>query len=415
MDVCQLTRRALIVFSALIALALSSCDQTSVSTPQALGLKVSVLKVSRQAQSQQLVLSGQIVAREPVRISTQIDGLRIVRVLADQGQQVAKDTVLVELDSALMDAEWSQAEQQRLSAQAQLQQARAQQAQADSAWQLAKADAERYASVEELGAVSAQDLETRRNLAQQAQDGFRVAQANVAAAQAQLANAQAALALATKRRQRLKIRAPIAGTLSERNAEVGSIVTMSDTPLFLLMPDGAREFEAELDWSQLARLSDELTAQVEVAQFAKAFDATLRTRAQSVRGSDRRGPVRFALTGADQVPIGASAQAQITLTEPQALSLPPSAVLFDPQPWVYVVDPQLRVQRRIVRLSADANGDQLALIGGLNEGDLVVENASALLSPGVLIRPVLHAENAAAAPMSAPTSAPASAAAEPRR
>jgi HlyD family secretion protein len=397
MDVCQLTKRASMALAALIALLMTGCDQSSVSTQQALGLKVSVLKLTPKAQSQEVVLSGQIVAREQVRITTQIDGLRIVRVLADQGQQVAKDAVLVELDSAMIDAEWSQAEQQRLSAQAQLQQARAQEAQAESAWQLAKSDAERFASVEEIGAVSAQELETRRNVAQQAQDGLGVAQANVAAAVAQLANSQAALGLAAKRRQRLKIRAPIAGTLSERHAEVGSIVTTSDPPLFLLMPNGAREFEAELDWSQLARLPANLIARVEIAQFASTFDATLRTRAQSVRASDRRGPVRFALTGADQVPIGASAQAHFKLAESSALSLPPSAVLFDPQAWVYVVDPQLRVQRRTVQLSADASGDQLALISGLIEGDLVVENASALLSPGALIRPVLNSANATSA------------------
>jgi hypothetical protein len=97
------------------------------------------------------------------------------------------------------------------------------------------------------------------------------------------------------------------------------------------------------------------------------------------------------------VPIGASAQAHFKLAESSALSLPPSAVLFDPQAWVYVVDPQLRVQRRTVQLSADASGDQLALISGLIEGDLVVENASALLSPGALIRPVLNSANATSA------------------
>jgi HlyD family secretion protein len=215
-----------------------------------------------------------------------------------------------------------------------------------------------------------------------------VAAANINAAIAQRDIAQSALNLALQRRARLKIRAPMAGVLSERRADIGSIVTMSEAPLFMLMPDGAREFEAELDLNQLARLPAGVAADVEIAQFAETFKARLRARAVNVRSSDRRGPVRFELLGADQVPIGASARARLNLATKTSLRLPPSAVLFDPDPWVFIVDKNQRVQRRNVQLS-NSGQELLVVQSGLESGAWVVANASTLLSTGALIRPVL--------------------------
>jgi HlyD family secretion protein len=373
---------------AALVVLLSACTQTPQVPAQLPGLQVSVIEIKPTQQAQHLDLSGQIVAREQVRITAQMDGLRIVRMWADAGQHVAKDAVLIELDSTAMDAEYAQAQQQRLGATASLQQAQAQYAQAQSAVSLAVADANRYASVAEIGAVSAQDLAARKNAAQQAQEGLTVAAANINAAIAQRDIAQSALNLALQRRARSKIRAPMAGVLSERRADIGSIVTMSEAPLFMLMPDGAREFEAELDLNQLARLPAGVAADVEIAQFAETFKARLRARAVNVRSSDRRGPVRFELLGADQVPIGASARARLNLAAKTSLRLPPSAVLFDPDPWVFIVDKNQRVQRRNVQLS-NSGQELLVVQSGLESGAWVVANASTLLSTGALIRPVL--------------------------
>jgi HlyD family secretion protein len=380
-----------------LVILLGACTDTTQAPAQRAGLQVSVIEVKSSSHAQRLDLSGQIVAREQVRITAEIDNLRIIRVWADAGQHVNEGTVLVELDSAVMNTEYAQAQQQRLSAAAALTQAIAQQAQAQSAARMATADAQRYEAVAQIGAVSEQDTAARHNAAEQAQDGLTVAKANIRAAIAQRDIAQSALNLALQRRTRLKIRAPIAGTLSERKAELGSIVTMSDAPLFMLMPDGAREFEAELDLDQLENLPVGAVADVEIAQFPQIFKARLRTRAVNVRATDRRGPVRFELLGTDQisrtqndqqVPIGASASAHLTLAGKISLSLPPSAVLFDPDPWVYVVDKNQRVQRRNVRLSS-ASQERLLVQSGLEQGAWVVASAATLLSPGALIRPVL--------------------------
>ena len=377
-----------ITLSVVFAFALSACSDSKTPAPQQAGLRVSVLTMSLSTHAESLTLNGQIVAREQIRISTQMDGLRIVRVLADQGQRVEKDAVLVELDSATMDAEFAQAQQQRLSSNAALIQASAQRTQAQSALTLALADQQRFESVLQQGAVSTQDVEARRNAAQQGRDQLALAAANVKAAAAQQNIAESNLALAVQQRERLKIRAPVAGTLSDRQAEVGSIASMSDAPLFMLMPDGAREFEADLDLNQLARLPEGAEASVEIAQLAQPFRGHLRVRALSVRGSDRRGPVRFALVDADQLPIGASASANVVLSPQSSISLAPSAVLFDPEPWVYVVGKDSRVQRRALKLSANGTGDQLMVLSGLNAGEQVVESAATLLSPGALIRAV---------------------------
>jgi HlyD family secretion protein len=364
------------------------------SAAEQLGLRVSVLTLAPSAQAGELSFDGQIVARAAIQILPPMEGLRIVRVLADAGQRVAARAVLLELDAIAMDAELAQATQLALSAQAGVAQSRAQVGVSLSKLRLASADQARYESVA-AGAVSAQDVTTRQNITQQAKDEHALALATMAAAQAQVRVATAAMELARLRRARLTVRAPVAGVLSERHADIGAMASMSSAPLFLLQPEGEREFEAELDLAQLAQLPSDADASVRVAQSPAVFSAHLRTRASNVRTTDRRGPVRFALENADQLAIGASASATVSITATPRLALPSAAVMFDAQPWVYVVQPApgnpgaARVQKRTVQLSTATADGYFSVLAGLAAGEQVVASAASLLSPGALVRPVL--------------------------
>src|SRR5262245_58836873 len=53
---------------------------------------------------ERLFVSGSLVARDEAMVGAQIDGLRIVELLAEDGDRVAKDQVLARLDRSQLDA-----------------------------------------------------------------------------------------------------------------------------------------------------------------------------------------------------------------------------------------------------------------------------------------------------------------------
>ena len=109
----------------------------------------------------------------------------------------------------------------------------------------------------------------------------------------------------------------------------------------------------------------------------------------------RRGRVSVALSNdfRGTTPLlGSAATAVVQGAALTGVRLPASALQFDPEPWVYVVDEAGHVAKRRGALS----GDGSVVIDGLAGGESVVRAAAALLSPGQRIEPVQASAGAAA-------------------
>ncbi|HEY8520719.1 MAG TPA: efflux RND transporter periplasmic adaptor subunit [Gammaproteobacteria bacterium] len=163
-------------------------------------------------------LAGSVLARNQTEIYPEVAG-RIVEVLANDGDRVEAGQPLVLLHSTEYEEQLRQAEAGLRVAEARVQQAEA---------NLARARAD----LERIEAIVARDLASRAEL-----DAIRAqalsAEAEVALMRAERAQAES---LVEERRNALAetiVRAPVAGVVGGRNAEVGQLATTT-TPLFVI-------------------------------------------------------------------------------------------------------------------------------------------------------------------------------------
>src|SRR5438045_5030139 len=87
-----------------------------------------------------LFVSGTLTAHDEVMIGVQLDGLRVVEILAEDGDRVAKGQVLARLDRSQLDAVLAQNDAALQRSEAAIAQAKSQIAQADAARAQATAD-----------------------------------------------------------------------------------------------------------------------------------------------------------------------------------------------------------------------------------------------------------------------------------
>jgi len=157
-----------------------------------------------------LQATGYLVAKREATVSTQITGT-LTQVLFDEGDHVAKGQVLARLEDSALRAGLEAARASARSADAQVDQARAQLDQS-------RADAKRAAELAAQGMVSRQSTE-------QADNAVAV---NVATLQARQRAAEAAHAQQTQAEVNFDyatVRAPFAGVIIAKAAQVGEIVS----------------------------------------------------------------------------------------------------------------------------------------------------------------------------------------------
>src|SRR5260221_12763103 len=71
-------------------------------------IAVTLARAERHPITETLAVTGTLVAREQVVVGTEIDGLRIVEILADVGDHVEQGQVLARLDRAMLQTQLAQ-------------------------------------------------------------------------------------------------------------------------------------------------------------------------------------------------------------------------------------------------------------------------------------------------------------------
>ena len=161
-------------------------------------------------------ITGNLRPIETVEVRSRLEG-DIVRVLAREGQRVTRGQLLAEYES-------SEQESTRRSAQARLESARADLSTAE--WNLQQSD-----ELFKAGAVAERDLRASQNA--------------VASARAQMAAAEAQLRSSSIVAGDTRIVAPLTGTVSARNVEVGERVSRGAS-LFTVVRSDVLELEASV-------------------------------------------------------------------------------------------------------------------------------------------------------------------------
>ncbi len=271
-----------------------------------------------------LTASGYLVARREAVVSAKIQG-RLQNLRVEEGSVVREGDVLARLESADYEAQLARAK-------AQLGQVEAQNARTEAA--IARADAD-LAEARRLLRQSEQlikDQVVARDTLEAAQSRVRVGEAALDQAradrrqvEADRARVEAEVQFAQAQLANTVIRAPFAGTVVKKMAEVGESVAPIPPGVNISTSSGAvvaladlatLEMEADVSESNVARLTESQPAEVEVEAFPdKRYRAVLRQIIPTADRTKATVQVKVTLSDKDER-LKPEMSAKVTFMEP---------------------------------------------------------------------------------------------------
>lgn len=351
---------------------------------------VTVAKAGSTQLVDQSIVSGTLVAREEVMVAPELDGLRIVEVLVDEGSRVEAGQVLARLSRSTLEVERARLEAQVERWNAAMKQAKAGIAEASaSKKEMAKA-LQRAKILKRSATVSEAAVENKEQLAesaaarmQSAQEALGVASADKAVIEQQLKDLEIRLG-------RTEIKAPKAGVIARKQARVGSVAGMGGGALFTIIADASIELEAEVPEARLAKLAAGQRVEVTPTGFDAPVEGTVRLVLPEIDRASRLGKVRVALPVDERLRLGAFARAVIEAGRWDGLTVPVSALSYDGGSTFVQVVTAGKVRARLVKVGLIARG-RAEIMKGLDAGEDVVERAGSFLRDGDVVTPVLAA------------------------
>lgn len=348
---------------------------------------ISVVRTARTEVAETVFVNGTLVAKDEILIGPEIDGYRIVELLADEGDKVEKGQVLARLSRETLDIllEQNAATLERLTSTIEQAKYQITQSEADAAFATATLnrsralDREGFASKEVIDQKTAQSRAAQARLAS-AKEGLELAEAERKATQAQRKDIELRLA-------RTAIRAPSAGVITRRTAKVGAIAAGSGEPLFRMTRDGIIELEGDVSETILARLK--IGQPVMVMPTASDVEVTGKVRLVSpeVNRSTRLGRVRVTLDSAERLAVGSFARATIEIARKTALTIPQSALSAAGDQFEVQTVKNGTVETKKVTVGLRGRG-VVQIESGLDEGDLVIAIAGTFVRNGDRVTPI---------------------------
>jgi HlyD family secretion protein len=371
-----------------------------------------------------LSATGYIVAHHKIDVNSKVTG-RVKWIGVEKGDKVKTGQVLVELEDDEFRAQATQARGQVEAARAYLQeleagsrpqeigQALSNLEQARATLRNDRVTLERTRMLAQQGVVARQQLDDaqarydsdvqRENSLSEAYSLTKVGprQEEILRARGALTQAQGQLAYAEAQLAATKIRAPVDGTILERTAEVGELITSTFASTAAGGPIGSvvslanlNDLQVELDIAQndFAKLHPHQHAVVttdaypdrtydgalaEVAPEANRQKATVQVKVQI------QNPDQFLRPDMNATVLFVSDSSATTQTTAGVL-VPPSAIHIDQRgQWVLVANDGHAVTRKVHRLQERTDG---VLVSGLSGGEDVIIGSSSSVKNGSRIR-----------------------------
>jgi HlyD family secretion protein len=382
-------------------------------------------------------VTGSVSALEPLAVGTEVSGLRILAVKAEEGDFVKKGQVLANLNAAVLQAQLEQAQARLSSSHANLKKtvqpnrpediralrAAVAQAQANIAGEEAalrqarsnllnaQENAKRYMQLVGQGAVSKQDAETRQTTAETAYEAVGGAEAKVRASKSTAEQAQERLnmALLGGRREDVEIsqaalreiqgnisqlkalidqtviRAPEDGLVTKRDAHIGDVST-SGKPLFYLIRSNQLELRAMVSDLDLGKFRSGQQVLVKPTETdSRSAIGQIWLISPQVDATTRLGTVRVALPSHSWIKPGMFVQGQVNLGKRAMLTVPlPAVVSHNSESVVYVVQDG-RAQACPVKVGVRT--ESLAeIVSGLSNAQRVIVKGAGFVADGDIVK-----------------------------
>jgi HlyD family secretion protein len=334
-------------------------EEAASESPKTDAQSMRVTRVAVRNLSEAIAAKGRLVVREEAAVGSELPGYRVAAVYVDEGNWVKQGQALARLDDTLLQAQIAQAE-------------------ATLATQKATADfqqsqLERAEMLTSEGAFSKEQLEQRRMQA--------------VGAKAALNASQAAVNEMKVRQSRMTLRAPVAGSVLERNIRPGEISGSAMAPYFRIARDGLIELDAELPDAKLALIKEGEPVRVKLLT-GEVLEGKVRFISPRVDENTSLGRARIELPFNTALRPGSFAEANFEGSVSGKLTVPASAIRYEAGGQsVMLVEPDNKVKQVPVKLG-ERTGDYVELIEGPAAGSRVLSIGAAFILDGDVINPI---------------------------
>jgi len=386
-----------VVVLAGLAAAMQGCGRKTAVAPEQ-PIPVQVRKPAVVERAEIVRVGGNVEAYETSEIGFQVAG-RVKRVLVEEGQAVAAEQVLAELDPVDYRLGAEIADNEAAAARAMAEKARAgarrqELEQAKAAFEQAEDEYRRMKVLYERKSLAPNDfkkIETHWRVAreryEEALEGARREDREAAEAKARQAEANARLN--RKRLEDTQLRAPVAGVVARRLADTGEMIA-AGMPVVVLMRLNPARVRVGVPEAEIGKVKTGQRARVRIPSLGgREFPARVELVGFAAEPQSRTFPVRLlAPNPALELRAGMIAEAEIDSdARVEVRTVPADAVWRDPQgvTHVYVYSPgKGRVYARRVRTGRGA-GREVEIVEGLEADDLVVVGGQHKVKDGVRV------------------------------
>jgi RND family efflux transporter MFP subunit len=302
-----------------------------------------------------VTINGSIFAWQEVIIAPEVGGYRVAEVKVDVGDHVKRGQTLVELSTALLDAEVATK--------------KATLAQKDAQLVTDNAALERGDSLKSMNLISQADYDKLKSAALVSRAGVESAKADVDTS--------------TLRLKFTNVTAPDDGVITARTVTVGQIA-QAGSEMLRLLRNGRIEWRGEAPESRLAELKSGQPVKISTADGA-VYNGTIRVVAPTIQAGNRTGLIYVDLPASERLRPGMFARGDIEISHTMAFTVPlQSVVSADGYSYVFVLKNDNRVQRRRVE-TGGVHESEIEVSSGLEAGEMVVGKGAGFLKDGDLV------------------------------
>lgn len=190
----------------------------------------------------------------------------------------------------------------------------------------------------------------------------------------------------------LQVTAPVAGVIATSTAQIGNLASAKGEALFTIVARSEYDLVGLVATSDVRKLAVNQTATVRIAG-AGDIDGKVRRIGPTVEPTIQQGMVYIGISSQKRLLLNASGRALIKTGQSCNVAVPLTAVQYSSAGTVVQLIRRNRVETKRVEIGLMSGGN-IEVRDGLNDGDIVVARAGALLREGDPVRPVMAAEAA---------------------
>jgi RND family efflux transporter MFP subunit len=379
-----------------VALGSSGCSGGKDAKVEAEAVTVGVAKVTKKTLSRQITLSSELVPFQEIDVYAKVSGF-VKTLTVDYGSRVKTGQVMATLEIPELQAQLQQDQAEIMSADNQVSRADHELKRYDAQYQALHLEYSRLNTVftNQPGIVAQQEVDDAQGKDLAAASQVDAGKAAFDAAENQLGAAKAKLAHDQSLYDYSKITAPFAGVVTERYANLGTLVqagTGSSTqalPIVRLSQDDLFRLVIPIPESYVRYIKIGDPVSVRVPSLNRSFPGKVTRFSVDVREDTRTMHTEVDVQNPDRVLIpGLYAEADVALEHREDIpSVPLQAINHEGnKTTVFVVNGADEVDDRTITLGIQTSTDA-EVVSGLNEGEQVIVSDRSGLKAGQKVRP----------------------------